>query len=516
MTSTNSFKLVAIVVCLLLSTSSYSQKTVTISIDRQLNPPLMGYNSDMSNTPKWSNPDFSKALNDLDVNTLRYPGGSNSLYWDWEKGWTISYEQLIPFLQKYNITYENKSITDPKELKIIAKENRTKNSFWRQIYRYNSKTPKFNTIDEFAKGIKATQSTAVITLNITTSFLEKELRMLQEARKKGIDVQYIELGNEIYANNLLTSAAYPSVDNYIDTCIAWSEAIWKEFPSANIGVVGGDRNKRTRHWNQALSDALKQHFSTEKLSYFHFILHYYSYFKHPIYPFNTQEGYKKLVAFPKMDLQEILTNTRWYKTNHFNTWVTEYNIIEQKPYTINNRWIHGLVVASQIDQLIKQTQTDMFHFHSIGAETFPVFAALQLMKKDTAYLTPTTSGIVTKTWNRFTQNATEFYSTTNNYNQWELTYVKRHQQLPNNPRNETTISFQPVHAYLSYDQDKKAKLLVVNLTSEKLKLTSNDIITKGQHHQFFESPSEKNTKSISVNFEGPITLLPYSLNLLEE
>ena len=71
--------------------------------------------------------------------------------------------------------------------------------------------------------------------------------MLQEARKKGIDVQYIELGNEIYANNLLTSAAYPSVDNYIDTCIAWSEAIWKEFPSANIGVVGGDRNKRTRH-----------------------------------------------------------------------------------------------------------------------------------------------------------------------------------------------------------------------------------------------------------------------------
>ena len=66
------------------------------------------------------------------------------------------------------------------------------------------------------------------------------------------------------------------------------------------------------------------------------------------------------------------------------------------------------------------------------------------------------------------------------------------------------------------DADEECLVDLKGLTSEKLELTSNDIITKGQHHQFFESPSEKNTKSISMNFAGPITLLPYSLNLLEE
>ena len=370
MTNINLLKLESICFILFLSITSYSQKTVSISIDRQLNPPLMGYNSDMSNTPKWSNPDFTKALKKLSTNTLRYPGGSNSLYWDWEKGWTISYKQLIPFLKKYQITHNNKAITNAQDLKRIAKENRTKNSFWRQIYRYNAKPPKFNTIDEFAKGIQATQSKAVFTLNITTSHLEKELNMLRKAKQIGIDVQYIELGNEVYAKNKLTSAVYPSVDNYIDTCILWSEAIWEEFPYVHIGLVGGDRNKRTRHWNETLSNALIQHFSKDRHPYFHFILHYYSYFKHPIFPYNTTKGYKELVAFPKMDLQEVLKNTRWNKTSSFNTWVTEFNIIEQKPYAINNKWIHGLVVASQIDQLIKQTQTDMFHYHSIGAETF--------------------------------------------------------------------------------------------------------------------------------------------------
>ena len=98
----------------------------------------------------------------------------------------------------------------------------------------------------------------------------------------------------------------------------------------------------------------------------------------------------------------------------------------------------------------------------------------------------------------------------------EYNLPKKSNTLPNNPRNERTITFKPVHAYLSYDENKKAKLLVVNLTSEKLKLNIGDIITKGQLYQYVESLNENDAKSMVVNVEGSFEILPYSINLLEE
>lgn len=505
-----------LIVSIFFSLIGFTQEVVTITLDQSLSPPLMGYNSDMSNTPTWSNPEFSKALNDLHTNTLRYPGGSNSLYWDWQTGWTISYQQLIPFLYKYNIKHNGRFIQDPQELKAIAKENRTKNSFWRQIYRYNAKPPKYNTIKEFAQGIKATQSTAVFTLNITTSHLEKELSMLKAAKREGIKIEYIELGNEIYAKNLLTSAVYPSVDNYIDTCLLWSEAIWKEFPNAKIGVVGGDRNKRTQHWNEQLSKALIRTISKTNHSQIYFILHYYSYFKEPKYDFSIEREFKQLMAYPKMDLQRVLKNTRWEKTSYFSTWVTEYNIIENKPYSINNSWAHGLLVASQINQLLQQTESDLFHFHSIGAQTFPVFAALHLMNKDDTYLTPTTSGIVTAAWNKLCDNASQFYSTTNDHYNWLITYPKRSATAPNSPRNEKKINFNPLHAYVSYDKDNKVKLLIVNLSSDSLDVKVDSIIDKGHITHHFGLPTEYSYKTKTLPFKSTLEIPPYSLNLVEQ
>ena len=155
----------------------------------------------------------------------------------------------------------------------------------------------------------------------------------------------------------MTKHIYPTVDNYIDTCIKWSEAIWKEFPDVHIGVVGGDKNRRTRDWNKKLSLALQEKFK-DKESQIHFILHYYSHFKHPEYDFNTSMGYRKLVAYPMLDLDFKLKNWRWNTTQPFTTWVTEFNMIEQKPYTINNTWAHGLLVSSQINQLLRKTKAE--------------------------------------------------------------------------------------------------------------------------------------------------------------
>lgn len=509
------------IIRLLLSTSifisshSFAQKKISITLDQEIAVPIMGYNSDMSNTPKWSEPNFSNALQQLQPKTLRYPGGSNGLYWDWEKGWTMSYDELLPILKEKKFEYNGQAISTVSELKQLTKDNRKSNSFWRQLYRYNAKTPKYNTLEEFSKGLNSTQSIAVITLNVITSHLEKELELLRRAKDIGIDIKYIELGNEVYAENLLTKHIYPTVDNYIDTCISWSKAILKEFPDAHIGVVGGDRNRRTRNWNEKLSSALERSFSKSKLSQFHFILHYYSHFKNPKYNFETSLGYKKLIAFPKVDLEFRLRNWRWNNTSAFSTWVTEYNMIEQQPYSINNKWAHGLLVASQINELIKQTNSEMFHFHSIGAEKFPVFAALQLMDKGDLYLKPTSSGIVTSLWNRLTENANRLYHTKVNVSPWSIYYEPKSKENPNNLKEEINTTFTPFHAYISYEK-QKTKLLVINFSEEVLSIDLDEIMGKCEMIQHHAHPSETKSNALQQTVVGQVELAPYSISLFEE
>ena len=166
-----------ILICFLFSAKVFAQQKISLSVGKSITVPLLGYNSDMSNTPKWSNVEFSQAIKNLHTSTLRYPGGSNSLYWDWKIGWTLTYQELVPILKKQNFSFNIKFITNANQLKELTQQRRRSNSFWRQLYRYNKKTPKYNTISEFTKGLKATQSIGVFTLNVVSSNLEKELGM---------------------------------------------------------------------------------------------------------------------------------------------------------------------------------------------------------------------------------------------------------------------------------------------------------------------------------------------------
>ena len=89
--------------------------------------PLMGYNAHMSDAPRWQQENFEQSLSKLHPNTLRYPGGSNSFYWDWKKGWTLSYSELLPFLQKSNFLINGKTIETEQEFRSLTKLNKKKN-----------------------------------------------------------------------------------------------------------------------------------------------------------------------------------------------------------------------------------------------------------------------------------------------------------------------------------------------------------------------------------------------------
>lgn len=440
------FKLVSFIL-FLCSFSVFGQAHLSMSMGAKKAIPLMGYNANMAHAPSWKNADFTNALNKLNPKILRYPGGSNSFYWDWKKGWTKSYEDFHPYLKSSQFLHKGKPINSPKELKEIASNNKAEDPFWRQLNRYNAKRPKYNTITDFNHGLKQTESDAIFCLNLISSSISNEIAMLKKASAEGIPVKYIELGNELNGSSLLSKHFYPTTQSYVDTCLKWAEEIWKIFPHAEIGLIGGD--KRAKDWNEKLTSAFQTTFPNKK-NQLSFILHYYTHFKKPSYNLSLSNEYKQFIGLTQLDISKKLNHWNWNETKDFTTWVTEYNVIEKKPHEINNSWAHGLFISNQIHQLLHQTKATIFNFHNIGSDAFPGFAALDLINKDERYLQATAAGVVTSLWNKLTADAENLYNINLNNQLWKVYYPSKHTcDCPNNPQTPTTIELNPIHAYKS-------------------------------------------------------------------
>jgi hypothetical protein len=474
---------------------------------------LMGYNAHMSDAPKWQQKNFDQALSKLQPNTLRYPGGSNSFYWDWKKGWTLSYRELLPYLVKSNFLVDGQTIKTEQEFKELTKSNRQKNPFWRQVYRYNAKIPRYDKITDFAYAIKSQNAKAVFTLNLITSTVENEIDMLKEAQKNNIKIEYIELGNEINSENLITKHFYPDAKTYTDTCVIWAKKLLKEFPEIKIGVVGGNKNKRMAQWNQTLAKAINQYFPTQKDQFF-FVLHYYPHFKTPVFDFNNWEDYKKLIAFPKMDLKQRLKWWQWEATNEFDTWVTEYNVIEPKPYSINNKWMHALFTSNLISEIINQTDPKMLHYHSIGSKKFPVFAAIDMMNNK---MEISSSGLATSLWNRLSSDSYHLKNEKSDMKIWKVDYPSKFScECPNNPKLATTVELNPLQIFSSTKNGLK-NILITNLgqNNTTINLSRFNVANAKVEKYFAELKDEKWSSEVETS-NGEILIPPFSMLYINE
>lgn len=479
----------------------------------KISAPLMGYNAHMSDAPKWQNENFNEQLSNLEPNTLRYPGGSNSFYWNWRKGWTLSYSELLPILIKSKFLVDGKVIKDVNEFKTLTKANKFKNPFWRQINRYNAKVPRYDKISDFAYAIKSQNAKAVFTLNLITSNVENEIEMLKEAQKNGINIEFVELGNEINSENLITKHFYPDAKTYSDTCINWATKIFKEFPNVKIGVVGGNKNRRLAQWNQILVEAIENNFYESK-NQFYFILHYYPHLKNPIYNYSDINQYQQLMAFPKMDLSQRLKWWQWDATKNYETWVTEYNLIEPKPYKINNKWIHALFVSNLISELIDQSDPKMLHYHSIGSNKFPVFAAIKMIENK---MEVSTSGLATSLWNRLTNDAFNLRREKSNGQQWNVYYPSKFScECPNNPKIAKSISLNTLQIYSTTKKGLKT-ILVTNISEVESTLRLKEFkIKKSLVEKYYGNLDDTNWIREENTNKDVVTIPPFSLVFIKE
>lgn len=172
--------------------------------------------------PSWTDPRLQRAIKEVGIQTVRYPGGDAGNYWDWQKG------TLYP---------RGGSVKTQDSLSNLANLTRATGTY--PIYNLNVMTLNNSLIDHAS----------------LSSAIESQLQMLKAAQKLNLPVEDLELGNEFFWSSPDYQRVFPTAKDYATTMDAWSSAFKKEYPSARIAAVGSIPYKsdaRTKSWNASM------------------------------------------------------------------------------------------------------------------------------------------------------------------------------------------------------------------------------------------------------------------------
>lgn len=170
-----------------------------------------GFNQNFSMIPNMTE-EFYKNIQKLKPQILRYPGGTVTHSWDWRNG-------VIE-------TRNSNSVHKIDEIKILT--NYTKAKF-------------------------------VFVLDILNKPLSDQIEMLKEIEKLNVSIEYIELGNELYAQEDDYKKIFPTGKHYADKVNQWLPLLRRNFPKAKIAALLSGRkvnenNTRLYQWNRLVVD----------------------------------------------------------------------------------------------------------------------------------------------------------------------------------------------------------------------------------------------------------------------
>ncbi len=323
---------------------------------RPLSSSFFGFNNNALRVPSWQSPDFVRAVRLLNPSTIRFPGGTESNYWNWRGGGLID---AFRGEEKQGFTY----------------------SFSPQDRNYTA-----SKLKDFRHGLELTNTKPIFVLNLSTSNLTSQLEMLRTAKNLGLPIQYIELGNELYLDVADNREHFPQPQDYAVEVIKWISAIEQEFPEAEIAVVGIipylDSPERFQKWNSSLlAKALPKADAI--------ILHIYGGYglsekesNLPTYPFFRLEDTDIILGEPFQRWQTV-QNSPQFKLLPINKniWITEYNLFERiffqnqgKKPKVMGSWAHGLYATTMSLLFLEEPRVELicnhqlignFHFASI-------------------------------------------------------------------------------------------------------------------------------------------------------
>jgi len=287
---------------------------------RTVTPALLGLNAVNVTGPRWDDSKLDAVLSKFRAGVLRYPGGTNANYWDWQKGWFQPGGQW------------------PSE----------------------TPTPVNDTIGVFKPALNAAGSAPMFVLNVLTyqgavgsnqlnaTMLQGQIAFLRAAAKAGLPVKRVELGNEMYLTGAVNHGPYgqdyvkrfPTAADYASQMNVWIAALHKDFPGVQVAPVAADPNfipgvsPRRQTWDQDVLPALHG----EDVVSVHEIQRVY------------QSGPAATVlAQPYIRYQKFKSDQlKLIVADKLPVWLSAYNMEDQTPgHTLEGTWMHGLYVAEQ-------------------------------------------------------------------------------------------------------------------------------------------------------------------------
>lgn len=202
------------------------------SSSHPVSPHFLGVNIENSymNPPvlSWTNLMLQRAIKEVGIQAIRFPGGDVGNYWDWQKG------TVYP----------------------IGKASQTQDtlSALLDLTRANGTYPIFNlnvmTLDN-----------AVLRRANLPQGVASQLRMLDTARGMKLPVGDLELGNEFFWSSPDHDRAFPTAVDYAKAMDEWTTRLKQAYPHAHIASVGSissSGDARTRSWNIAVIGKIRE------------------------------------------------------------------------------------------------------------------------------------------------------------------------------------------------------------------------------------------------------------------
>ena len=258
--------------------------TGRLGAGRSLPGDYLGTIFDYVGASQYGDPDpkFYGQLAALEPGTLRYPGGTNANFFQWQAGLPV----------------------DPPAGSCVSSSTSS-------AFRF--------TLSDLLTAYNATKAPPIFDLNVMTSSLSCQIKMLRRAQQLDLPIRYVELGNEFYLNFDNYPAYFPTAADYGRTVASYVKAVHQDFPGALVAAVGslGVSTAREQTWNQDMLDAARQAGGLPDAITLH------------VYPFDntalTTSALPGLFSEPYTSLTSISSAVGRLPVAR-PTWLTEYNL----------------------------------------------------------------------------------------------------------------------------------------------------------------------------------------------
>jgi len=325
--------LLFLIVLLFTSAAMLAQIVVTTTSNAH-EKPLLGYNGNTTRDSSWTWQPFRDSVAALNPDIIRYPGGQVSNWWDWKKGWFVD-----------SPAYNGQVLLD-----------KFKNLSYKPVG-----------LDQYKLIVDAVNNETVFCLNMCTDTIENQLAMLRYAQSIGVDIKYVELGNELWNQGIFTPQIFNNAQEYAEECNLWIDSVKTIFPNAKVGLVGGDHSMYasvgTYPWNNSI---------------FNFAENFDAIIEHDYTPLTEERDYPYDEALARTFSASLRHDLMGYNSipDDVEIWVTEFNIWEKFDPTIQYsfKWAHAIFISAMADFFLEDEQTTMILNHNI--QTNSMFGAL--------------------------------------------------------------------------------------------------------------------------------------------